>query len=416
MHVPNFPSLRKIWDKFRSATYSLDPGCLHPYGSGSSVMNLPEFELNPELIYLNHAGVAPWPRRTKLAVIRFAEECARFGAAHYPDWLEVEKRLRRKLKVLLNAPSEDDIALVKNTSEAISFVAYGLPWREGDNIVSCLEEFPSNRIPWESLQNLGVSLRLADLDQAKTPEDALFSLVDRHTRLITVSSVQYASGRRMDLERIGAFCRRRGVLFCVDAIQSLGALRADVQAWQADFVMADGHKWLLGPEGLGVFYTTPAARDLLNLTEYGWHMVEHAGDYDRADWEIARSARRFECGSPNLLGVHALEASLSLLLETGIEEVERRVLTNAAYLIERIQADNKLILLTPPQRHAGIITFRPQACAPEPLYHHLRQHGIICALRGGGIRFSPHFYTTEAELERALAEVRAGIAANLNSA
>ncbi len=259
-------------------------------------------------------------------------------------------------------------------------------------------------------------MRQADLSRTLPPEQALFSLVDRHTRLITVSSVQYASGRRMDLERIGAFCRRRGVLLCVDAIQSLGALRADVQAWQADFVMADGHKWLLGPEGLGVFYTTPKARDLLNLTEYGWHMVERAGDYERADWEIARSARRFECGSPNLMGVHALEASLSLLLETGMEEVERRVLTNAAYLIERIQADHNLILLTPPQRHAGIVTFRPQTCAPEPLYRHLRQQRIICALRGGGIRFSPHFYTTEAELDRALAAVREGIAANLNSA
>lgn len=379
-------------------------------------MNHPEFELKPDLIYLNHAAVAPWPSRTKRAVIRFAEENARLGAAHYPDWLETERRLRRHFQVLLNAPSEGDLALVKNTSEALSFVAYGLTWRAGDNIVTSHEEFPSNRIPWESLHDLGVSLRQADLSRTRIPEDALFSLVDRHTRLITVSSVQYASGRRMDLERIGAFCRRRGILFCVDAIQSLGALRADVQAWQADFVMADGHKWLLGPEGLGVFYTTPAARDLLNLNEYGWHMVEHAGDYDRADWEIASSARRFECGSPNLLGVHALEASLSLLLETGMEEVERRVLANAAYLLKRIQADNNLILLTPPQRHAGIITFRPQTCDTGPLYHHLRQQGIVCALRGGGIRFSPHFYNTEAELDRALSTVQAWVAASSNRA
>lgn len=347
-------------------------------------------------------------------MIRFAEENARFGAAYYSKWLEAEQRLRQKFQRLLNAPSSDDIALVKNTSEAISFVAYGLSWQAGDNIVSCAQEFPSNRIPWESLRPQGVSLRLAELGQAKTPEDALFSLVDRHTRLITVSSVQYASGLALDLERVGEFCRRRGILFCVDAIQSLGALRADVQAWQADFVMADGHKWLLGPEGAGVFYTTPAARDLLKLTEYGWRMVEQAGDYDRSDWEIAKSARRFECGSPNLLGIHALEASLSLLLETGMAKVEQQVLANASYLIERIQAHKQLSLLTPLHRHAGIVTFCPQTCDPKPLYHYLRQHGIICALRGGGIRFSPHFYNTISELEQAFSTLEAGIAADLN--
>ncbi|XSG83680.1 MAG: aminotransferase class V-fold PLP-dependent enzyme [Methylohalobius sp. ZOD2] len=371
-------------------------------------MSQPEFSLSSDLIYLNHAAVAPWPRRTQDAVIRFAEENARFGAAHYPQWLETERRLRRHFQALLNAPSPDDIALVKNTSEALSFVAYGLDWQAGDNVITSNEEFPSNRIPWESLRDRKVTLRQADLSQASNPEEALFSLMDRRTRLLTVSSVQYASGRRMNLERIGEFCRHKGILFCVDAIQSLGALRADVQAWQADFVMADGHKWLLGPEGIGAFYTTPTARDRLHLTQYGWHMVEHAGDYDRPDWEIARSARRFECGSPNQLGIHALEASLSLLLEIGMESVEQQVLAGAEYLIERIQGDDELMLLTPPDRHAGIITFRPSSGDLESLFRHLRQEGIVCAMRGGGIRFSPHFYNTFQELDRALATVKQG--------
>ncbi|MBN2701056.1 MAG: aminotransferase class V-fold PLP-dependent enzyme [Methylothermaceae bacterium] len=371
-------------------------------------MSQPEFSLSSDLIYLNHAAVAPWPRRTQNAVIRFAEENARFGAAHYPQWLETERHLRRHFQALLNAPSPDDIALVKNTSEALSFVAYGLDWQAGDNVVTSNEEFPSNRIPWESLRDREVTLHQADLSRASNPEEALFSRVDRRTRLLTVSSVQYASGRRMDLERIGEFCRQKGILFCVDAIQSLGALRADVQAWQADFVMADGHKWLLGPEGIGVFYTTPPARDRLHLTQYGWHMVEHAGDYDRPDWEIARSARRFECGSPNQLGIHALEASLSLLLEIGMESVEQQVLAGAEYLIERIQGDDELMLLTPQDRHAGIITFRPSSGDLESLFQHLRQEGIVCAMRGGGIRFSPHFYNTFEELDRALATVKQG--------
>ncbi|BCX88864.1 cysteine desulfurase/selenocysteine lyase [Methylomarinovum tepidoasis] len=375
-------------------------------------MSHPAFELEPDLIYLNHAGVGPWPRATKQAVSTFAAENARWGAVDYPRWLAVEKRLRKRIRALLNAPSSDDIALVKNTSEAISFVAMGLDWHDGDNVVTSNEEFPSNRIPWEALRDRGVELRQADLAAGKPAEDALFDLVDRRTRLITVSSVQYATGRRMDLERIGEFCRRRGLLFCVDAIQSLGALRADVQAWQADFVMADGHKWLLAPEGLGLFYTTPKARDRLQLLEYGWHMVEHAGDYDRRDWQPATSARRFECGSPNMLGIFGLEASLALLQETGMETVERQVLANAAWLIERIQADPDLELLTPPDRHAGIVTFCPRRDDPAQLFEQLRRQKVICALRGGGIRFSPHFHNDTAQLDQALIQVRRGLQGN----
>jgi len=365
-------------------------------------MSHPEFELESGLIYLNHAGVAPWPRRTREAVIHFATENSRRGATDYPTWLRVEQRLRSNLQRILNAPSCDDIALVKNTSEAISMVAYGLDWQECDNIVTSNEEFPSNRIPWESLRDRGVELRQADLTSAGTPEEALFALVDRHTRLITISSVQYASGRRMDLERIGEFCHNRDILLCVDAIQSVGALQANVQAWQADFVMADGHKWLLGPEGLGFFYTTPRSRDLLRLTQYGWHMVEHAGDYDRLEWQIARSSRRFECGSPNMLGIYGLEASTSLLLEIGMAKVERQVLANAGWFIEKIAKDPRLQLLTPSKRHAGIVTFRPLKGDPTQLFAALRDHDIICAQRGGGIRLSPHLHNDEDELETCL--------------
>ncbi len=372
-----------------------------------------EFELDPEIVYLNHAAVAPWPKRTKEAVIQFAEENSHVGAKNYARWQDKERELRKQFKDLLNAASPDDIALVKNTSEALSFVAYGLDWRAGDNVVTSSEEFPSNRIPWESLKAQGVELRQADID-TEDPEQALFQQVDKHTRLITVSSVQYATGRRMHLEKIGAFCRKRNLLFCVDAIQSLGAFQSDVQCWQADFVMADGHKWLLGPEGLGVFYSTPTARDRLSLTQYGWHMVEKAGDYDNPGWEIAASARRFECGSPNMLGIHALGASLSLLLEVGLDAIEARVLDNARYLIDKILAEPMLTLLSPthPAQRSGIVTFKPTQADSQALFHFLRQQNIICAHRGGGIRFSPHFYTSKEALERALDAVRQFLALN----
>ncbi len=368
-------------------------------------MRHPEFPLTDSLIYLNHAAVAPWPMRTSKAVMAFAEQNTLYGSHFYPDWLKKETELHVQLQLLLNAPSADDIALVKNTSEALSLVAYGLEWRSGDNIVSSNEEFPSNRMPWQSLENQGVEFRQADLSSASSPEDALFSLVDSNTRLLTISSIQFATGLRMDLEKIGNFCKRHKILFCIDAIQSLGAVQFDVQAYQADFVMADGHKWMFGPEGLGVFYSTPAARDKLRLTQFGWHMVKDCHNYENAPWEIHPTARRFECGSPNMLGIHALSASLSLLLEAGMDVVEAMVIEKSDYLIEEIHKNDRLTLLSRRREHlkSGIITFRHKAIANEVLYSFLQGNGVVCAMRGGGIRFSPHFYNTTEEIDNALA-------------
>lgn len=364
-------------------------------------MRHPEFPLSDELIYVNHAAVGPWPKCTRDAVIAFAEQNTRYGSAYYPDWLAKEAELRQQFQRLLNAPSADDIALVKNTSEALSFVAYGLTWRAGDNIVSSNEEFPSNRLPWQSLADQGVEFRQADLYSADTPEDALFALVDERTRLLTISSIQFASGLRLDLQKIGDFCKQRRILFCVDAIQSLGAVQFDVQACHADFVMADGHKWLLGPEGLGVFYTNPAARAQLKLTQYGWHMMQDIHNYKNKPWQIHETARRFECGSPNMLGIHALSASLSLLLETGMPEVERQLIGNADYLRNAIHSNPDLELLSPAcSLKSGIVVFKHRHIANEALYKHLQSHNAICALRGLGIRLSPHFYNSKDELDR----------------
>ncbi|MFO0754352.1 MAG: aminotransferase class V-fold PLP-dependent enzyme [Thermodesulfovibrionales bacterium] len=363
-----------------------------------------EFSLREGLLYLNHAGVSPWPERTVRTVQRFAEENMLQGSGGYLRWLETEASLRRKAQELLNAPSADDIALLKNTSEALSVVAYGLDWQKGDTVVSSNQEFPSNRIVWESLARKGVELREADLRSAACPEDALFEQVDSRTRLLSVSSVQFATGLRMDLPRIGSFCKERGILFCVDAIQSIGAVRFDIREMHADFVMADGHKWMLGPEGLALFYSSPAARDRLQLTQYGWHMVEKAGDFDRREWSIERSARRFECGSPNMLGIHALDASLSLLLEKGMEEVERELLARSGHLFDRIRSLPELELLSSPEegRFAGIVTFARRGLDQGALYRYLTQNEVVCAPRGGGVRFSPHFYTPYAHLDRAL--------------
>lgn len=367
------------------------------------LMPADEFDLSSDICYLNHAAVAPWPRRTVAAVQRFAAENGKTGSRHYARWLETEQQLREQLALLINADSNDEIALLKNTSEALSVVAWGIDWRGGDKVIISNQEFPSNRIVWESLRPLGVEVVEVNIDDTNEPEAAIIECIDARTRLVSLSSVQYSSGLALQLAAIGAACRERGVAFCVDAIQSLGVKPFDVRACHADFVVADGHKWMLGPEGLALLYCNREWLDRLTLRQFGWHMVEAAGDYDRRDWEPARSARRFECGSPNMLGIHALHASLDLLLETGIPQIFDAVLNKTTFLIDRLTKSGFTILSElHPARRAGIVTFTRPGVDNAALYRHLQANGVICALRGGGIRFSPHFYTPQTVLDRAL--------------
>jgi selenocysteine lyase/cysteine desulfurase len=367
-----------------------------------------QFELDAGIIYLNHAAVAPWPKATRDAVVAFANENYTLGATHYPDWLVRESRLRKQLQQLINAPSVDDIALLKSTSEGLSFIAYGLPWEAGDNIVIPAEEFPSNRVVWQSLAQFGVHTREVALNGANAPEQLLMAAIDDNTRLLSCSSVQYATGLRLDCELLGNACHQRGVLFCVDAIQSLGALAFDVQAMRADFVVADGHKWMLGPEGMALFYCRDSLREKLRLHEYGWHMLAQAGNFASPQWEIARNAQRFECGSPNMLGSVALEASLGVLLAAGMDHVENIVLSNSAHLIAELKKIPGMHVLTPEDntRHAGIVTFCHDSVAAERLHQAMMQAGIICAARGTGVRLSPHFYTPGDALDTTLRWLR----------
>ena len=366
-----------------------------------------EFPQAPGLRYLNHAAVAPWPARSRDALQRFAAENCQLGARDYPRWMGIELRLRQRLQRLLNAPSVEDIGLLKNTSEALSVVAFGIDWRPGDEVLISDQEFPSNRIVWEALAPRGVQVRVVSLD-GSDPEQDLLDACGPRTRLLSISAVQYASGLRLDLPRLGQGLRQRGVLYCIDAIQQLGALPFDVQAYDCDFAMADGHKWLLGPEGLAVFYCRAERREQLQLQQFGWHMVEQLGDYQRQDWQPAHSARRFECGSPNMLGAVTLEASLSLLEEIGMAQVARQLEQRMDYLQQGLQAIPGLHLHSPlhPERRAGILNFTLQGWDNASLFEQLRQQQVVCAQRGAGIRLSPHFYTPVEVLDDTLALLR----------
>ena len=364
-----------------------------------------EFPVRNNLVYLNHAAVSPLPFRSGKAIKQFVDDYVEYGTKNYLQWAEDMKQLHVDLATFINASSADDIALLKNTSEGISVVAMGFPWQAGDIVLSSDEEFPSNRIPWQVLGDQGVEFREVTLRQPGiSPEQALIDAMDENVRMLAISAVQYSSGLKLDLEILGEACHERDIAFCVDAIQMLGAIPCDVQAAKIDFMMADAHKWFMGPEGIALFYCSERWREKIKLFQYGWHMVEKYGDFDDKSWQPAASARRFENGTPNILGAKGFAGSLELINEIGIETIYQRILSHTALIHDYIYGSDNLDAVYPdaPSRLAGIVTFRHRTQSPARLFNYLRNNGIMCAERGGGVRFSPHVYNTKDELLSAL--------------
>jgi cysteine desulfurase/selenocysteine lyase len=364
------------------------------------------FELDENIIHLNHAAIAPWPVVTREAVIAFAEENTAIGSQNYLSWMETEQQLKHKLALLINARSTKEIAILKNTSEGLSLIAQGINFEAGDNIVIPAEEFPSNRVVWQALQTQGVETRLVSIENVEDPEQALIDAMDGNTRLFSCSSVQFARGQCLDLNRLGEACKNNDTLFCVDAIQSLGAIQFDVQACQADFVVADGHKWMCGPEGTALFYCRNEIQNSLQLRQHGWHMLEDAFNFSKqqADFTVVDGAQRFENGSPNMMGIAALNASLGMLLDIGIAKIQRSVIDNVFYLQTKLTELSDITILSPTESgsFAGIVTFQKKSVDNVKLYQYLQDNNVICAYRGSGIRFSPHFYTDKTVMDRAI--------------
>jgi selenocysteine lyase/cysteine desulfurase len=357
--------------------------------------------LDKSIIHLNHAGVGPWLRATVDAITSFAIENANYSSLRFRQWEIRERQLRELCAALLNAPSSEDIAFLKNTSEGLSCVAFGYPWQPGDNVVFAQQEFPSNRVVWEALQNThGVEPRRVDLLSAISPEQALIDAVDQHTRVIAVSAVQYADGLRMNLQAIARHCQSNDILLCVDAIQALGVVPVDVQSTGIDIAVADAHKWLLAPEGIAIFYISHKARDKIQPTQFGWHNLEHTGDFQTLDWQLSASARRYECGSLNNLGIQALLASLQCLVDVGINTVFEQVTSRIHAIAHQLDSERYSILSDlETSRSSGIITIKHRTADSMTLYSKLLQQGILCAMRNGGIRLSPHFYTPMNQIE-----------------
>lgn len=356
-----------------------------------------EFPVTGKYIYLDHAGVAPISLRVRSAVELFLAESAGGGAFHYPKWAQRVVDIRRSCGRLINAEPEE-LAFVKSTSHGLSIVARGLDWKQGDNVLVYEKEFPSNLYPWLQLQKKGVEIRVIPSRNNRIAVEDIERLIDPGTRLLAISSVQFSNGFRIDLRRVGEFCHARNILLCVDAIQSLGVIPMDVREYRIDFLAADAHKWLLGPEGVGLFYCARERVELLDPPLIGWKSVVNEFDFDHPDLRLKSNALRFEEGSMNLMGIIGLGAALDLLFEVGIAAIEQRVLDLGEVIIREAEKRGYSIL-TPKAREerGGNITFSIPS-DPVRMRDALREKGIMVNARGGGLRVSPHFYNTWEEL------------------
>lgn len=359
-----------------------------------------QFPITRHFNFQNHAAVAPLSRRAAEAGAGY------FAHASEKAYLEGDFFKRadtvRQLAARLIGANADEIAFIKNTSEGLSFVANGLNWKNGDNVVIANVEFAANVYPWMALQAKGVQMRTVIEDNGRIPIQDLFEAIDARTRVVSISSVQYASGYRTDLATLGEYCKSKGVFLCVDAIQSLGAFPLNVAEMNIDFLSADGHKWLCGPEGLGIFYVSKELHGHLRPSTIGWLSMKNPFKYGRYQFEFEDSAKRYECGSYNLAGIFALGAAIELILDIGVEQIARRLLELTDGLVDGLRRKGYRVISSRERNEAsGIVAFISDTNDLINVRNHLeREHRVVIAHRCGRLRASPHFYNTEREIEQ----------------
>jgi cysteine desulfurase/selenocysteine lyase len=365
-----------------------------------------EFPVTRECVYLNHAGIGPLSSRAATRMIMMAETVSRSGDRLWSDRMEEADRVRGLAARLLGARESHEVAFVENTSTALSLVAEGLDWQPGDNVVGAALEFPTNVYPWMGLASRGVEYRQVEERDGRIDPDEILARIDSRTRLLALSWVQYASGFRSDLARLGRACRERGVLFVVDVIQGLGAMPLDVEADFVDVAAASAHKWLLGPEGIALLYVSDRVVERLRPARSGWRSMRDSFQWTDFDLTWNEGARRFESGTLNAYGIVALGGSLEILLRIGAEEIEPRVLA-LAELAARGLKDLGFSVVSSRRRGetSGIVTAIPPGRTAQDLIKPLDQRGIVVAARAGRLRIAPHFYNTADEIERCLGEL-----------
>ncbi len=355
------------------------------------------------LAYFDHAAVAPLPDPVSEAVSSWARSMSEHGTADWPSWRKTVETARKLAAGLLGA-SHEEIALIHSTTEGINLVAEGVRWQPGDNVVTLASEFPSNLYPWMNLKDEGVEVRQVAAPNERADLDQIAAACDERTRIVSVSWVGYATGWRNDLEAMAELAHRAGAKLFVDAIQGLGVFPLDVQEIPVDFLAADGHKWLLGPEGAGIFYVRREHLDWLRPLGVGWNSVEQAGDFADTSYRLKHTAARYEGGTYNMVGLAGLAAALEFLAEFGAEAITRRILEVTDALISELQQIGATIASNlEPAHRSGILAFTLPKTDPLVIKRKLLERGIVVNARQGRVRLSPHAYTNADDIQKLVA-------------
>jgi selenocysteine lyase/cysteine desulfurase len=361
---------------------------------------LPEFPIREHALYLDHAAVCPLPRPVAEAMRRRITDQECTGYEKHREWRNNQLACRHLGSQLLGCQA-DDVAIIHSTSEGLSLIAEGLEWAAGDEVLVGSEEFAANVAPWLALAPRGVRVVRYPQHDGRVDPEVVAAHMGERTRLLSVSWVAFHTGWIAPLAQLGRLCRDRGVLLIVDAIQGLGVLPMHMAALAVDAVIADGHKWLLGPEGTGLMATTAELRGRLRPVISGWRNVELAPrDFFLQRVEHLADGRRFEPGATNDIGIAGLAAGLDLIAAVERENIQARV-EMLARLVTRVLLAHGWDVFSPGSGHpiAGIVAARPPRVSPDDARRRLLERRVVVSARQGSVRFSPHFYTTRGEIE-----------------
>ncbi|HEY5884837.1 MAG TPA: aminotransferase class V-fold PLP-dependent enzyme [Pyrinomonadaceae bacterium] len=359
------------------------------------------FPVTARFNYLNHAAVSAPPSPTINAIQLYLADVSENGSINFKDWLATKERTRRLLAGLLGARPEQ-VAFMRNTSDGLSTVANGLKWHPGNNLVTFRNEFPSNIYPWLRLRDaFNVEVRMCEERGGRVDLDELISLIDDQTRVVAISHVQYASGFRADLQRLGRAARARDALLVVDVIQSLGVVPVNVDDDLVDVAAGACHKWLLTPEGVGYLYLSDRARTRIQPTLVGWVSVPNPDDYNNFEqgWNSGTLAWETGTGATGL--IHGLEENLKLLTQVGIGNIKAYLDELTDHLCDRLQDSSyEIVSSRRAEEKSQTVCIRSRSgFTPMHLYSHLKKQNIITAPRGDRLRISPHFYNTAGEID-----------------
>lgn len=366
-----------------------------------------QFPITSHWTFLDHAAVAPLPTPALRALAEYGTNLAENGVADVKKWIERIGRVRQLAGRLLNAPNPESVYFIPSTTHGISVIAEGFPWQPGDNVVLAADEYPANQYPWMNLSHRGVEVRSVPSRSGRLTIDDFRAAINARTRVLTISTVEFASGFRNDLDLIAELCRERDLFLCVDAIQSLGVFPLDVQKTPIDALAADGHKWLLGPEGAGIGYIRSEWIDRLHPIGVGANSMIQPYSYTSIDFRLKPHAGRWEGGAYNVPGITALGASLELLLEAGREAIEHRVLELTDYLCERAASRGWQVFSSRAAgEKSGIVSLIHPTLSSLEVMKRCRASRVVVNSRADRVRVSPHAYNTEEEIDRFLEAAR----------